>query len=69
MGQCFECGGDFSFTVNEGSIAKYLEPSLELAKKYGVSKYLCQVLELLKENVETIFAKKLEKQGGLSDWA
>ncbi|MDP4012702.1 MAG: DNA polymerase II large subunit [Candidatus Nanoarchaeia archaeon] len=63
-----DCGGKILFTVAEGSVVKYLEPSLELAKKYDLPAYLKQSLELVKEMVESVFGKDPEKQEGLVKW-
>ncbi|MEK6917498.1 MAG: DNA polymerase II large subunit [Nanoarchaeota archaeon] len=67
-GICRMCGGKLIFTVNEGGIKKYLEPALELAKKYELSPYIKQNLELIKSYIDSIFGKELEKQKTMSDW-
>jgi len=33
-GKCTSCGGRLIFTISEGSILKYMQPALELARKY-----------------------------------
>jgi DNA polymerase II large subunit len=68
IGKCTKCGGKIIFTISEGSVVKYLEPSISLAKKYNVPPYLQQSLELLKRRVEDIFGKDKEKQEGLGKW-
>lgn len=67
-GKCIVCGGNIIFTISEGSVIKYLQPSLSLAKKYAVSTYLKQVLDLTKRMVESTFGKEKEKQAGLGSW-
>ncbi|MFT4305135.1 MAG: DNA polymerase II large subunit, partial [Candidatus Woesearchaeota archaeon] len=67
-GICSKCSGKIIFTISEGSVGKYLEPSLSLAKKYKVSDYLLQSLELTKRNFEALFGKDKEKQTGLGEW-
>jgi len=67
-GVCSRCGGKIIFTTNEGGIKKYLEPALELAKKYNLSSYIKQSLELTKRHIDSIFGKEIEKQEGLSKW-
>jgi DNA polymerase II large subunit len=67
-GICPKCGGKIIFTINEGGIKKYLEPALELAEKYHLSTYLKQNLQILKENIDSIFGKELEKQEALGKW-
>ncbi len=69
LGKCKECNnGKIIFTISEGSIVKYLEPSLSLAEKYNVSDYLKQTLDLLQQRVEGVFGKEKEKQVGLGSW-
>jgi DNA polymerase II large subunit len=67
-GKCLNCGGRLIFTISEGSIIKYLEPALYLAKKYNVSEYIKQNLELTKSYIEGIFGKEKEKQEALKKW-
>jgi len=68
IGKCTKCNGRLIFTISEGSVVKYLEPSISLAKKYNVPDYLKQSLELLKRRIESIFGKEEEKQIGLGSW-
>jgi DNA polymerase II large subunit len=67
-GVCPRCRGKLIFTIHEGGIKKYLEPALDLAKKYNLSKYMQQNLELVKRYVESIFGRELEKQENISKW-
>ncbi len=67
-GVCPKCGGKIIFTIHEGGIRKYLEPALELAKRYNLSKYMQQNLELTKRYIDSIFGRELEKQEGLGKW-
>ncbi len=67
-GVCQKCGGKIIFTINEGGIKKYLEPALELAEKYNLSNYIKQNLQIVKENIDSIFGKELEKQKNISDF-
>jgi len=68
VGKCTVCGGRIIFTISEGSVVKYLEPSISLATKYNVPSYLKQSLELLKRRVEDVFGKEKEVQAGLGAW-
>ncbi|MBR9676939.1 DNA polymerase II large subunit [Candidatus Woesearchaeota archaeon] len=68
VGKCTNCGGRIIFTISEGSIAKYLEPSISLAKQYNVGAYLRQSLELTKVRFEDNFGKEVDKQVGLGSW-
>jgi len=67
-GVCTKCGGKIIFTINEGGIKKYLEPALELAEKYNLSTYMKQNLQIVKENIDSVFGKELEKQEALGKW-
>jgi DNA polymerase II large subunit len=66
-GNC-TCGGRIIFTVSYGSVVKYFEPTLSLAKKYHVSEYLNQTLALLQLRIEGVFGREKEKQEGLGKW-
>jgi DNA polymerase II large subunit len=68
LGVCSKCGGKIIFTVNEGGIKKYLEPALNLAEKYNLSSYMKQNLQILKDNIDSIFGKELEKQKSIGDY-
>jgi DNA polymerase II large subunit len=67
-GVCPKCHGKIIFTINEGGIKKYQEPALELAEKYNLSNYIKQNLQILKENIDSVFGKELEKQKALNDY-
>jgi len=68
IGKCINCGGRIIFTISEGSVVKYLEPSISLANKYDVPSYLVQTLELTKRRIESVFGKEKERQEGLGKW-
>lgn len=61
-GKCLKCGGRLIFTISEGSILKYMQPALDLAKKYNVQPYLLESLELTEMYIQSIFGKEKEKQ-------
>lgn len=67
-GKCTKCRGKIIFTISEGSVIKYLEPSISIAEKYNVPSYIKQSLELLKRRIEDVFGKEKEKQTGLGSW-
>ena len=67
-GVCTKCRGKLIFTIHEGGIKKYLDPALDLAKRYGLSDYVKARLNLVKEYIDSIFGKELEKQNKLDDW-
>lgn len=66
-GRC-KCGGRIIFTISQGSIIKYLAPSIYLAEKYSLPPYLKQTLELTKNRIDSVFGKELDKQEGLGKW-
>lgn len=68
VGKCTVCSGKLIFTISEGSVIKYLEPSISLAEKYNVPPYLKQTLELTKQRIESLFGKDKERQEGLGKW-
>jgi len=67
-GKCLRCGGKIIFTISKGSIVKYLEPALQLAKHYNVPAYIVQSLELTRSYIESIFGREREKQVVLEKW-
>ena len=67
-GKCVSCGGKIIFTIHEGGIKKYLEPAIDLAKRYNLSPYLQQNLSLIKSYIDSVFGKELEKQEKLEAW-
>ncbi|MCK9595560.1 DNA polymerase II large subunit [Candidatus Pacearchaeota archaeon] len=67
-GVCTKCGGKIIFTINEGGIKKYLEPAINLAEKYHLSTYMKQNLQIVKDNIDSVFGKELEKQKSISDF-
>ncbi len=68
VGKCTKCGGKLIFTISEGSIIKYLEPSISLAENFGCDDYLKDSLYLIKFRLECMFGKDKEKQAGLGAW-
>jgi DNA polymerase II large subunit len=67
-GKCTKCGGKIIFTISEGSIMKYMQPALDLARTYDASKYLLESLELTEMYIQSIFGKEKEKQESISNW-
>lgn len=67
-GKCNNCGGRIIFTISEGSILKYMQPALELARTYNASPYLLESLELTEMYIQSIFGKEKERQEALNKW-
>ncbi len=68
IGVCLKCSGKLIFTVSEGSVIKYLLPSLSLAERFDLPAYVKQNLFLTKLRIEGVFGKDSEKQEGLGKW-
>lgn len=68
IGKCPKCHGKIIFTISEGSVVKYLEPSIQLAERASLPPYLRQTLELTKNRIESVFGKEKEVQEGLRKW-
>lgn len=69
IGKCTECGGKIIFTISQGSVIKYMEPALQLARKYNLDQFLIETLENTKQRIDEVFGKDREKQTGLGEWA
>ncbi len=67
-GDCSRCSGKIIFTTHEGGVKKYLEPALELAKRYNLSPYIKQSLELTKRHIDSVFGKEPETQETIEKW-
>lgn len=67
-GKCTNCGGKIIFTIHEGSIVKYMQPALDLARNYQATPYLLESLELVEKYIQSIFGKEKEKQETIAKW-
>ena len=65
VGKCNKCGGRLIFTISEGSVLKYMQPALDLARKFKVTPYLLENLEMTEMFIESMFGKEKEKQSKL----
>jgi DNA polymerase II large subunit len=68
IGRCVKCNGKIIFTISEGSIIKYLEPTISLGQKFNIPTYLQQTIDLTKKRIEEYFGKEEESQAGLGKW-
>ncbi len=68
QGKCPSCGGKLTLTVYRGGIEKYLVAAQELVDKYGLPKYYTQRMNLIKEEIATMFDNKKPKQAKLFDF-
>jgi len=67
-GKCAECGGELSLTVYRGGIEKYLVAAQHLIDKYGLPLYYSQRLELVKDEIDSLFEGKKPRQVSLADF-
>ena len=69
VGKCTKCGNhSINFTISEGSIKKYLEPSFKIIREYDVDPYIVETLELANLRIEGVFGKEEEQQKSLKDF-
>ena len=68
-GKCLNCGKQkVIYTISEGSVKKYLEPTLQLIKIEGTSEYLRESINLFNSRIESVFGRDATKQIGLGDF-
>lgn len=68
-GICSRCGGKISLTVHRGAIEKYLDVAQNLVKNYKIGLYYQQWLELISDEIESLFqGKHMKKQPELADF-
>ena len=56
--KCPKCGGKIVFTVTEGAVRKYIEPTKQILEKYRISTYTIQNFEIIEKDLETLFGKR-----------
>jgi DNA polymerase II large subunit len=62
------CNGNIIPTVHEGSVKKYLEMSREICRKYHISEYTRQRMEVLDLAITSTFGEEKHEQLGLADF-
>ena len=62
------CNGNIIPTVHEGSVKKYLEMSREICRKYNISEYTKQRMEVLDLAITSTFGEEKHEQLGLADF-
>lgn len=65
VGKCEKCGGNLILTIAQGSVKKYLEIAKRLVNQYQLSPYLGQRLELVEEEIASLFEKEKKEQKSL----
>jgi DNA polymerase II large subunit len=68
-GKCAICGGPLTLTVYRGGIEKYIDAAQDLVEKYDLPKYYAQRLELIKEEIASMFDNNKPKQVCLTDFS
>ena len=66
MGKCPACDSDLILTVYRGGIEKYLPAATKLVKKYGLLEYYSQRLNMVEEEILTLFEGKKPRQISLT---
>ena len=56
-GICVRCGGNLAMTVHKGGIQKYLNPALELVKRYELNEYYADRLGLVRDEISSLFTQ------------
>jgi|TARA_Y100000034_G_scaffold109221_1_gene140313 DNA polymerase II large subunit len=68
-GKCANCGKQkVIYTISEGSVKKYLEPTLQLIEIEGTSEYLRETIALFNSRIESVFGRDATKQIRLGDF-
>jgi len=68
-GKCPFCGGQLTLTVHRGGIEKYLSAAQGLVERYHLPKYYIQRIDMVKEEIESLFESGRPKQICLTDFA
>lgn len=69
VGKCTNCGNaSINFTISEGSIKKYLDPSFKIINEYEVDPYIVETLELVNLRIEGVFGKQIKPQKNLNEF-
>jgi len=66
IGKCPACNSDLILTVYRGGIEKYLPAATQLVKKYGLLDYYAQRLNIVEEEILTLFEGKKPRQSSLA---
>jgi DNA polymerase II large subunit len=68
-GKCTICGGALTLTVYRGGIEKYIEAAQDLVETYDLPKYYAQRLDLIKEEIASMFDNNKPRQVCLTDFS
>jgi DNA polymerase II large subunit len=67
-GVCPECGGALTLTVYRGGIEKYMEAARHIIDKYGLPRYYAQRLDMVEDEISSLFDGKKPRQVCLADF-
>ncbi len=69
-GRCLtpDCKGRLTLTVHQGSVRKYLQPALEISRKYEVAPYTLQRIMLAEKSIDSLFNNDKVRKAKLSDF-
>jgi DNA polymerase II large subunit len=65
---CRVCGGDVTLTVHEGSVNKYLDTAIRVAREYDCREYTKQRLEILERSIERVFQDDTNRPSTLAEF-
>ena len=69
-GKCTSCAkGNIILTIAEGSVIKYLKIAKDIAREYGLSPYLLQRINLVEEEISSVFKNDKVQQKSLAEFA
>jgi DNA polymerase II large subunit len=69
LGKCPYCNSALILTVYRGGIEKYLPAASKLVKKYGLLEYYAQRLNMVEEEILTLFEGKKPRQVSLATFS
>lgn len=68
-GKCIKCSkGNIILTIAHGSVTKYLEIAEQIINEYNLSDYLKQRINLIKEEINSIFKNEKKTQTSLAQY-
>ncbi len=67
-GRCRKCRNELTMTVHEASVKKYVTVAREVAENYEVDAYTQQRLELIDDQLESLFTNDKVEKAKLSDF-
>ncbi|MCX8158503.1 MAG: DNA polymerase II large subunit [Candidatus Diapherotrites archaeon] len=68
-GKCKKCGkGNIVLTIAEGSVKKYLKIAKDLVRQYNLSNYIRQRIDLIEQEVQSIFLNERREQKKILDY-